>query len=233
VEELLDNPVYHALTTRDAHLAKGAGAVRYFDEQVSPFAGFPSGYEKGFEELHEQLPAGYRILFATTKEIAHPKGWELKAEVKGLQFVYNNTIEAIVPTTVLTRLEKEHIPQMVELTRLTKPGPFASGTIAFGNYFGIFDGDKLVAMTGQRLHVAHYTEISAVCTHPDYLGKGYATQLLQHQLNLVTSDNQIPFLHVRDDNKRAIGVYEKLGFALRGPMIFYFMTRSDEEQNRL
>ncbi|HVG42779.1 MAG TPA: GNAT family N-acetyltransferase, partial [Chitinophagaceae bacterium] len=68
----------------------------------------------------------------------------------------------------------EHVEQMMQLATLTKPGPFGPHTIDFGYYYGIFEEGKLVAMTGQRLHVAHFTEISAVCTHPDHLGKGYA-----------------------------------------------------------
>ena len=80
-------------------------------------------------------------------------------------------------------------------------------------------------MTGQRLHVGRYAEISAVCTHPDYLGKGYASALVQHQVNLILSHQQIPFLHVRADNSRAIAVYERLGFTMQGPMNFYFLGK--------
>jgi predicted GNAT family acetyltransferase len=63
-------------------------------------------------------------------------------------------------------------------------------------------------MIGQRLHIQNFTEVSAVCTHPDFLGKGYAAALVQHQMNLILKDGQIPFLHVRADNERAIAVYE-------------------------
>jgi predicted GNAT family acetyltransferase len=116
---------------------------------------------------------------------------------------------------------------MVQLAALTKPGPFALRTIDFGSYYGIFEAGRLAAMTGQRLHVYDHAEISAVCTHPDFLGKSYATTLLQHQLGLVLNDNKIPFLHVRADNARAISIYERLGFALNGPMHFYFLERKN------
>jgi predicted GNAT family acetyltransferase len=108
---------------------------------------------------------------------------------------------------------------------LTKPGPFAMRTIEFGYYHGIFDRDKLVAMTGQRLHPGHYAEVSAVCTHPDHLGKGYAAALLLHQLAIIRRQGKIPFLHVRADNDRAIALYERLGFRENGPMNFYFLTK--------
>jgi predicted GNAT family acetyltransferase len=114
---------------------------------------------------------------------------------------------------------------MIELVRLTRPGPFGKKTIDFGYYHGIFDDNRLVAMTGQRLHVEKHTELSAVCTHPDYLGKGYATALMQHQMQIILRNGQKPFLHVRDDNDRAIAVYERLGFVVSRPMYFYFLIR--------
>ena len=80
-------------------------------------------------------------------------------------------------------------------------------------------------MTGQRLHLSNYTEISAVCTHPDYLGKGYAASLLLHQLAIIRRQGKIPFLHVRDDNARAIALYERLGFHCSGVMNFYFLRK--------
>jgi predicted GNAT family acetyltransferase len=114
---------------------------------------------------------------------------------------------------------------MIQLAKLTKPGPFGRRTIDFGNYFGIFEKDKLIAMTGQRLHVQNFTEISAVCTHPDHTGKGYANKLLQHQLQLILKQGQQPFLHVRDDNQRAITLYERMGFSISRTMNFYFMKK--------
>jgi predicted GNAT family acetyltransferase len=126
----------------------------------------------------------------------------------------------------LVPLHANHSEEMVQLTALTKPGPFNSRTIEFGNYFGIFDNGRLVAMAGERLHPGNYTEISAVCTHPDYLGKGFAASLIKHQVDLIQEQNRIPFLHVRADNERAISLYERLGFVQNGHMNFYVLKRS-------
>ena len=82
-------------------------------------------------------------------------------------------------------------------------------------------------MTGQRLHVQNYTEISAVCTHPDHLGRGYASALLKHQVRLILEQGQVPFLHVRDDNHRAIEIYKRLGFAVSRPMNFYLLKKQN------
>lgn len=220
----LHNPVFSALSTGDKHLSFGNERVKYFHEEVSPYAGFDEDNVQGFEELYELLSTGRRILFAKPTAITTPKGWELQHEVKGLQFVYEGgTIHESFSTIV--PLNDEHVDEMINLVKLTKPGPFGKRTIDFGYYHGIFDHSKLVAMTGQRLHAENYTELSAVCTHPDHLGKGYASALMKHQIQIILNHGQKPFLHVREDNDRAIAVYERLGFVVSGPMNFYFLKK--------
>lgn len=223
MQTLLNNPVYHALISGDAALSNGEGAVKYFDEAVSPFVGFPENYDKGFDDLYEQLPAGRKILFASIIPIKETKGWEQKAYIKGSQFVFDTIQKVQQPLLQPVPLTHEHAAEMVALAALTKPGPFDMRTIDFGHYHGFFEEGKLLAMTGQRLHPYNYAEVSAVCTHPGALGKGYATALLQHQLHIILDQQKIPFLHVREDNERAIAVYERLGFVYNGPMHFYFM----------
>lgn len=220
----LNNPVYAALSTTDASFNIGNEAVKFFHQEVSPFAGFDEETKNGFDQLHDLLPQGRKILYAIPAPIAAPNGWEVQHEIEGRQFVYevgtvNGSFPEIVP------LNETHVEEMIALTRLTKPGPFDKRTIEFGQYHGIFENGKLAAMTGQRLHINNYTEISAVCTHPDHLGKGYATSLLQHQLQIILNNGETPFLHVRADNDRAIAVYERLGFKVSRPMFFYFMKR--------
>ncbi|MBC7934265.1 MAG: GNAT family N-acetyltransferase [Rhizobacter sp.] len=229
MHNLLINPVYHALISGDKHFSFGTGEVKYFDEAMSPFAGFDEGYIKGFSDLYEQLPAGRKILYAIPSEIKQPAGWQLQVKIGGLQFVYEG-IEVTKEFGNVLPLDKTHVDQMIELVRLTKPGPFGTRTIDFKSYFGIFDNGQLVAMTGQRLHVENYTELSAVCTHPAHLGKGYASTLLQHQLQIILQQGQKPFLHVRDDNERAIAVYERLGFVVSRAMNFYFMKREEDKE---
>jgi len=129
-------------------------------------------------------------------------------------------------TAGLVPLTNEHVPQMEALAKLTNPGPFAKKTIDFGHYHGVFENDKLVAMAGQRLYPYNYAEVSAVCTHPDHTGKGYARQLLQFQVDRIKAASEIPFLHVKDDNERAIKVYKSLGFATRTKVYFYVLVKA-------
>lgn len=225
MEDLLYNPVYNALRSHDAHLGSSAGEVRFFDEAVSPFVGFPTGYIKGFDDLHKALPVGRKILYAKPDPIEYPEGWQVVAFIEGLQFIFNEKNQLPEPSLIPVPLNNDHVPAMIQLAQLTKPGPFGPRTIEFGHYHGIFENGQLVAMTGQRLHAGTYSELSAVCTHPDHLGKGFAAALLTHQVKLILSQGRKPFLHVRADNERAVALYKRLGFEVSRPMLFYFMKR--------
>lgn len=220
---LLRNPVYHSLLYNDARLGHASGGVRWFHQEVAPFAGFEEDYANGFAELHDLLPGGRKIIFATPVLVTPPEGWRLLQVLNGLQFLFESKTIEEQASFHPRPLAHEHVDQMVALATLTEPGPFGPRTISFGHYYGVFDGDKLVAMTGQRMHVQQFTEISAVCTHPNYAGKGHATALVRHQIALILNNGQTPFLHVRADNHRAIDVYKRLGFAVQGEMHFYFL----------
>lgn len=222
---LLQQPVFNALLSGDSHFNKGNDKVKFFDAEVSPFVDFETGYEKGFADLYELLSSDRKILFASPIEIEQPAGWKILRTIKGLQFVFEKGMEIKNNFPNIVPLKKSDADEMVSLAKLTVPGPFDKRTIEFGSYFGIFDKDKLVSMTGQRLHVNNFSEISAVCTHPQHTGKGYAFQLLQHQLGIILNENKNPFLHVWEENKRAIEIYRRLGFKVSRPMNFYFMSK--------
>jgi ribosomal protein S18 acetylase RimI-like enzyme len=224
MEHVLDNPAWNALISGNKHLAYGSGPVRYFDRDVSPFAALEENSAENLRSLYDVLPHAV-LLFVTPAAMEFPAQWNVLQHIHGLQMVYDT---AAVPDEVaapLVPLTDEHIPQMLNLTKLTNPGPFADRTIDFGHYQGILEGEELVAMAGQRLHASNYAEVSAVCTHPDHTGKGYARQLLLSQIHRIKAASEIPFLHVRYDNHRAIKVYEGLGFATRREVHFYVLKK--------
>jgi predicted GNAT family acetyltransferase len=117
---------------------------------------------------------------------------------------------------------------MIALTALTKPGPFRKRTIEFGNYHGIFENGKLVAMGGERLHIDGYSEVSAICTHPDHQGKGHGAKIVQYLTADIHRKGQIPFLHARADNIKAMDVYKRQGYEVRAPIEFYIFKKRAE-----
>ena len=225
MEHVLDNPAWNALLSGNSHLAFGNEHVKYFDEAVSPFVGLKENSGDYFQLLYDSLPDGRLALLVTTTETAVPPPWKVVRAIHGFQMVCDAAVAPGGRHLELIPLTHEHVPQMMELTKLTDPGPFAAKTIDFGNYQGIFENGQLVAMTGQRMQPFNYTEVSAVCTRPGYTGKGYARALLLNHLNSIGTAGQVPFLHVRSDNGRAIRVYESLGFATRTDVWFYAMVK--------
>jgi predicted GNAT family acetyltransferase len=215
----LDNVIWHALSTRQAKFAESLGDARRFMPEVSSLAGFREPSPQNYEAMEELLaPQGTVRLFLDSPH-QNCNGWALPASVPLLQMVWENGRGLQAPQNVmvteLVELNAEHSPEMIELTALTKPGPFGKRTHELGTYLGIFRGAKLVAMAGERLKVAGCTEVSAVCTHPQHTGHGYAGVLMTEVMRRILSRGETPFLHVREDNLRAIQLYERLGFRRR------------------
>lgn len=224
MEHILDNPIFNALATGNQHLSNGNTQIKYFSKEVAPFVGLKNNSAENFQALYELLPQEGPFVFVSVEETQPPSPWQVLAAIPGYQMIYNGD-DLPVDESSLIRLTDEHIPQMLELTSLTNPGPFAQRAIDFGHYMGVFEGDKLAAMAGQRMNPLPYAEISAVCTHPDYTGKGYARQLMAYHINRIKAEGNIPFLHVRADNDRAIAVYKSLGFEIRSAVYFNIIKK--------
>ena len=82
-------------------------------------------------------------------------------------------------------------------------------------------------MAGERLKVDGHTEVSAVCTHPEHVGKGYASMLMQELISRIRERGERAFLHVRQDNTRAVQLYERLGFRTRKLVHFAVLRRTE------
>ena len=221
MDHILDNPIFNALTTGNRHLSRGTETARFFIPEVAPFAGLKENSSVNFNELREISEPECSFILFTPLHLEIPQTWKIIGQMDLLQMVYEQAAPAVQEDVHFTPLGEEHVQQMLALTAQTKPGPFFSRTIEFGNYTGIFEGSQLIAMAGQRFQPKPYVEISAVCTHPDHLRKGYASALLAHQIGLIQAEGFIPFLHVRADNYSAIKAYGRLGFTTRSEMFVY------------
>lgn len=223
---VLDNPAWNALSSGNKNLSNGNGKAKYFPKEVSPFVGMEENTPENFEILHDIVPAESISAVISPCEIVIPGSWKTVDFLKVQQMICETPAEQISGDEPLIPLSDQHIPAMLALTKLTVPGPFASRTIDFGHYVGIFNGDQLITMAGQRMHPYEFAEISAVCTHPDFTGRGLAKQLLSHHIRRIRETGGIPFLHVKSENARAIKVYEAMGFKARREMSFYIIKKS-------
>jgi ribosomal protein S18 acetylase RimI-like enzyme len=213
---LLDNPVWHALSTEQSALAQGNGLAKRFPLDVAPFGGLIDQSGAAYHALEETLPGAVTAL-ALDSEPVLPTNWEMVHSGEMYQMICE-TPAGLKDNQIFRELTKTAVPQMLALTKLTEPGPFLPRTIELGAYLGIFDAGSLVAMAGERLHLTGFTEISAVCTHPQYRGRGYGIALLSALISRITQRGETPFLHVRMGNLTAVRLYEKLGFHIRAQL---------------
>jgi predicted GNAT family acetyltransferase len=160
----------------------------------------------------------------TEGPVALPPDVEVVRTADVLQMIVEEWNPVPVTLTMMPLGEADEAA-MVELADLTKPGPFMSRARLMGAYRGLFDDGRLIAMSGERMRTPTFTEISAVCTHPDYRNRGYAKQFVSQGGNEIVADGKTPFLHVFADNALAIATYEKLGFRRSRMMQFTIIRR--------
>lgn len=226
----LDNPIWQALTTTHASFAQTCHSARKFPREVSVLAGFPEPTQENYDSLASLLDAQETVGLFLQAPPNPPVAWTIVRTGPMLQMLYDNPSSPVAfakqpPSDGVLRNQPEFIrltqadvPEMLALAKLTKPGPFGSRTHEMGDYFGIRNAGTLAAMAGERLRLPGFTELSAVCTHPDHLGRGYASALIEMLVERICSRGELPFLHVRSENARAIQVYERLGFRKRASM---------------
>ena len=223
----LDNVIWHALTTRQAQFAEGSAQARRFAPEVSPLSGFEEPSDANYAALAALVGDDASTAVFLDQPFTKRPGWEFIVGAPLLQMMCDKpALFAASNGHAIHELGSSESPEMLELTALTKPGPFGTRTHELGAYIGIRAGGRLVAMAGERLKVPGFTEISAVCTHPEHTGKSYARLLMSEIVNRIRARGETPFLHVRQDNARAIAVYELLGFQARKLLHFAVLRRA-------
>src|ERR1700761_2546934 len=136
---VLDNPVWSALTSGNSNLSNGNNEIKYFDKEVSPFVALKENSTENLRLLHEQIPHNEPVGFVATEEMEIPGQWKVLQCARCFQMINDSPLTGIPNNAGLVPLTVADVPQMLALTKLTVPGPFASRTIEFGHYYGIFD----------------------------------------------------------------------------------------------
>lgn len=219
-----DNPIWAALTTRHARFALGGAGIKRYPRDVGPFVAVRDTTTRVDEELHELVAPGESVDFVGL-EPPLPAGWAVEGPACVLQMMCNQPIAPTAPVPQWTRLGEGDRSAMLELTALVYPMYFRPRTQELGPYIGIEQEGMLAAMAGERMAMDDHVEISAVCTHPRFLGRGYAAALLGLLVNDIRARGLNPFLHVSDQNARAVALYERLGFVTHARLQMWLVTR--------
>ena len=218
-EALLDNPIWNSLVTGHAHLAIGAhvghGLARRYPADIGPLSAVQEHSSEAYADLAAIVPDGDVAVLFLEHTIEIPVGWQLVRDGALVQMVCPavpdrpSLAEEILPMT------PEDFPEMVVLASLTEPGPFRAHTADLGGFVGIRVDGRLAAMAGRRMAPTGFAEVSAVCTHPDFRGRGYAQALVAAVTRTIHCEGRMPFLTSFEANTGAVRIYQQVGFVHR------------------
>ncbi|PZR38988.1 MAG: GNAT family N-acetyltransferase [Azospira oryzae] len=223
----LDNPVWYALTETHRDFAVVADGVKFYHPDYCPFGGFTASdktipaiesYSKQIADFYivGEKPAFNTSVMLTRERVCNQMVIEQKVDIQ----IHEEIIE----------LKEEHSASLFQLVNRVQPGYFKKETRRLGSYFGIMKDGQLLAVTGERMKMDAYTEVSAVVTDPEHTGKGLASQLVAFTVNRILAENKTPLLHVVESNTKAIRLYEKLGFMTRRKISLWNLVRVDTNE---
>lgn len=219
----LDRPIWSAVTSKQAHLATGGPLAMRFPTDISPFAATPDDGPECMAALAALIPSGAQFV-TVAKEAVVPPGVTVEEAADLVQMHAHNPLPP-EPTPDVIPLGDGDAAEMLELATLTRPGPFLANTHRLGRFIGIRRDGRLAAMAGERLHTDGFREVSAVCTNPDYRGRGHAGLLSRIVAGRIVQDGETPFLHAYADNAPAIRLYESLGFRIERMLVVQMLRR--------
>ena len=215
---VLDRPVWNALTGRQAALAKGDARAWRLAEDYGVFVAAADWSAENLAAVRDLIPAGGSLWTVEAERQTPPPGTAMLKEAHLHQMVAETLTPAPPPAFEIVPLGEADAREMFVLARLTEPGPYNEGTHRLGQFVGVKHDGRLVAMAGERLRPTGFTEVSGVCTHPDFRGRGYAGGLMRHVTAAILARGETAFLHSYASNAGTIGLYESLGFRFRSEM---------------
>jgi len=222
----LDRPIWSALTTRHEAFAEGDGLARRYRPSIVPFAATAADDADSLGALARLLPPRETAVLVQTDEIILPPEVSAISTAPLVQMIAEQSMPAASDERI-RQLTKDDAAEMLALASLTKPGPFTLEALSLGDFWGISIDGRLAAMAGERMKQPGYSELSGVCTHPDFRGAGLARLLSVFVAGRIAARGEIAYLHAYDSNAAAIRLYESIGFRLRSMMNMAMVQRAE------
>ena len=210
----LDRLVWNALTGPHAKFAEGGDLARRYQPDIIPFAAARDGSAESLAALAALPKPGEVMVMWDFAPPPLPPGLVSVRTGEVVQMILSRQPEAMADARIVA-LSEADAAEMLKLAQLTEPGPFTLRAQALGTFHGIHIDGRLAAMTGERMKVNGFGEVSGVCSHPDFRGRGLARVLSVFVTRKILARGETPFLHVWADNTAAIRLYEQIGFTVR------------------
>ena len=227
MSHILDRPVWNALNSRHADLSEGNSLARRYAPAIHPFASTRDASPESLGALAALARPGETLIVLQRDAMPLPPGFALAGEAPGVQMVAERALEEVRDDRI-ERLGEADAAEMLDLATLTKPGPFTLRAQALGDFWGVRENGRLIAMAGERLKQDGLAEVSGVCTHPDARGRGLGRLLTLFVAGRILARGEQPFLHTYAGNATAIALYERIGFRLRSTMHVTMLNRCGE-----
>ncbi len=220
----LNNPVWHSLNEVHKKFCVGNDNVKFYRPKYSPFGSFTNynTIDIYIDKYADLTP----IFFVVGEKPMISDNIHLIKQMICEQMILDKEVTIDIEENIVELNTEKHKLDLYNLVNLVQPGYFMKNTIAMGSYFGIYKNNQLVAVAGERLKMNEFTEISAVVTHPNHTGKGFAKQLIAYTINHIVNGCKTPYLHVLETNFKAINLYQKLGFTIQRKMNFWKLKKS-------
>jgi predicted GNAT family acetyltransferase len=226
VTDLLDRPVWSALTTGWAPLAEGDARAWRLGRDYGVFGAAADRSPESLAALAALVPEDGELWTVEREEWPAPPGTRFLRQAACVQMA----CDALTPADPLgfkfVDLTEHDAPAMYDLATLTKPGPYVAHTNRLGDFIGVKQDGRLIAMAGERMAMPGLREVSGVCTHPDRRGRGYAGTLMRVVASRMIARGETPWLHAYATNIGAIALYQSLGFRHHAVSIASVLVRT-------
>lgn len=220
----LDRPVWSALTGEHTHVAVGDSRALRYPPEINMLGASADAAPNSLAALAALIPEGQLLGTVEACEMPVPPGAGVHKRAILTQMIADSVI-GTARDFAFEPLGDADAPEMLALATLTEPGPFYARTHCLGDFIGVKIGGRLVAMAGERMKAPGFSEVSGVCTHPDFRGRGFAGALMRIVMARILARGETAFLHAYATNLGAIGLYESLGFRKRAEVVFTILSR--------